>query len=207
VQDRGAGEFWLDHAKIVGKDLGWLDAAERLTLWNVKVPLNFLQRLERLWWLDVRGGSAADLKIAVGCRQLRYLSINQVRGLTDLALLPEFENLELLSLYGLTHLEELPSLRELGRLRRVEIGQMRALPSIGAILDAPYLEELLVSKMVTITEDDVTKINANAKLAKFAWNTVDVPRWLCDPVLARIKKTEAKWMHAIDWFNVRDVNR
>ena len=84
VQDRGDGEFWLDHAKIADDDRNWLKAAERLTLWNVLVPDGFLAKLPRLWWLDLRGGSATDLSVAKGCTKLRYLQVNQVRGMADL---------------------------------------------------------------------------------------------------------------------------
>src|SRR3546814_6892091 len=74
---------------------------ERLTLWNVKVPRGFLGRLEKLWWLDLRGGTGADLSAAMGASRLRYLAVNQVRGLADLSLVSEVRQLQLLSLYGL----------------------------------------------------------------------------------------------------------
>src|SRR3546814_9196554 len=88
---------------------------ERLTLWNVKVPRGFLGRLEKLWWLDLRGGTGADLSAAMGASRLRYLAVNQVRGLADLSLVSEIRQLQLLSLYGLAktseeHTSELQSL-------------------------------------------------------------------------------------------------
>jgi hypothetical protein len=201
AENRGGGEFWIDHASITEKDLEWLADAERLTLWNVRVPPTFLRRLKKLWWLDLRGGSATDVRVADGCKRLRYLQVNQVRGLADLSNLPSFANLELLSLYGLAKVERLPSLRSLTKLRRVEIGQMRALDSISAILAAPALEELLVLKLVTITETDVKRLNAHERLARFAWDTSDVPGNRCDSILRRIAKPPARAMHAIDWFN------
>lgn len=86
VKDQGAGAFWIDHAEIVLDDLSWLVPAERLTLWNVVVPGGLLAQLSMLWWLDLRGGSAADLECARGCERLRYLQVNQVRGMCDLDL-------------------------------------------------------------------------------------------------------------------------
>jgi hypothetical protein len=203
AQDRGGGELWIDHAAISAKDIEWLAAVERLTLWNVKVPPRFLERLEHLWWLDLRGGSAPDIRVADGCKRLRYLQVNQVRGVTDLSMLSELENVELLSLYGLAQLTKLPSLSRLRELRRVEVGQMRSLGSIGPILEAPALEELLIIKTMSITKADVKQINTHAKLASFAWDTVDVPRSRCEPVLAQIDKPQTRAMHASDWFDAR----
>ena len=51
------GGFFIDHATIVEDDFEWLVDVERLTLWNVKVPVSFLPRLKRLWWVDWRGGA------------------------------------------------------------------------------------------------------------------------------------------------------
>jgi hypothetical protein len=85
AQDRGAGVFWIDHAEILGEDYELLKSAERLTLWNVRVPTGFLARLRRLWWVDLRGGSASGLDIVVGADNLQYLAVNQVRGMRDLA--------------------------------------------------------------------------------------------------------------------------
>ncbi|MCA9625304.1 MAG: hypothetical protein KC731_40055 [Myxococcales bacterium] len=200
AQDRGDGEFWIDHAEIGADDLEWLGRAERLTLWNVLVPEGFLGKLKSLWWLDLRGGTATDLKVATGCKRLRYLQVNQVRGMRDLSQLPSFRTLELLSLYGLSKVETLPSLKVLKNLRRVEMGQMKGLESLGTVLDAPSLEELYVIKRVGITEADVRAVNRHKKLARFGWSTEDVPRKVCEPVLEKIDKPEARAMHAIDWF-------
>jgi hypothetical protein len=77
--------LWLDHVELLDEDFEWLALVERLTLWNVKVPTGLLARLDKLWWLDIRGGSAIDLEVAAGATKLQYLAVNQVRGLCDLA--------------------------------------------------------------------------------------------------------------------------
>ncbi len=48
--------MWLDHATLADSDFEWLCDVERLTLWNVTIPRDFLGRLKNLWWLDWRGG-------------------------------------------------------------------------------------------------------------------------------------------------------
>lgn len=66
-------------------------------MWAVKVPHGLLAQLPHLEWLDLRGGSGADVRIADGCSGLRYLSVNQIRGCTDLSVLPTLIKLELLA--------------------------------------------------------------------------------------------------------------
>jgi hypothetical protein len=203
AQDRGDGEFWIDHAALSESDAEWLARAERLTLWNVDVPRGMLARLPKLWWLDLRGGSATDLGGATGCKKLRYLRVNQVRGLSDLGALTSFPTLQLLSLYGLAQVRKVPSLRSLAKLERLEVGQMRALTTLGGLLEAPNLKELLVSKRVGITDEDVARINRHKKLERFLWFTEDVPRSLSSRVVDHIRLPHARSLHAIDWFLAR----
>lgn len=200
VQDRGEGSYWIDHAEVLEEDFAWLQAAKQLTLWNVRLPDRFLRKLQALWWLDLRGGTATNLDAAEGCSALRYLQINQVRGLSDLTLLPSFDRLELLSLYGLPKVTDVPSLEKLNHLRRVEIGQLKGLSSIEAVLEAPRLTELVVVKSVGIIDKDIRKINSHPTLTHFAWFAEDVPRRVCQPVLDKIEKQQARAMHAGDWF-------
>ncbi|NOU29499.1 MAG: hypothetical protein HOO96_16465 [Polyangiaceae bacterium] len=202
AQDRGNGVFWIDHATIVGTDRAWLEGAERMTLWNVVVPDGFLADLPKLWWLDLRGGTASDLRVARGCAHLRYLQVNQVRGLGDLGALSEHASLELLSLYGLAQVRTLPSLRSLTKLKRMQIGQMRNLPMLGAALDAPHLEELLLSKRVGVSESDLERINSHPAIKAFYWNVEDVAASRFEPILARIALPSASVMHPEAWMGV-----
>lgn len=200
AQDRGQGEFWVDHADITVEDLSWLTRAERLTLWNVRVPPGLLAQLDALWWLDIRGGSATDLATAAGCTKLRYLQVNQVRGLHDLDIVTTFASLQLLSLYGLAKVTEVPSLRGLESLRRLVVGQMRSLGSLGGLLDAPGLTELVLIKRVGITDRDVAKIKSHGTLERFGWSTDDVPASVFGPVIASVDLPPARTLHAAEWF-------
>ena len=201
MKERGPGDLWLNHAEITPDDLTWLVSAERLTLWNVRVPTGLLAQLPALWWLDLRGGSATDLSWIGDCANLRYLQVNQVRGLCDLTLLSTFKPLQLLSLYGLSKVVEVPSLQGLAQLRRLEIGQMRALPTLGALLDAPNLKELAIIKRVGITERDVARINGHPSLEQFVWATDDVPSRISDPIIASIRLPCARIIDATEWFS------
>jgi hypothetical protein len=101
AQRRSNNGIWLDHATIVEEDFAWLESVERLILWNVHVPVGFLARLDKLWWLDIRGGSAPDLSVARGATKLRYLSVNQVRGMRDLSTVRDMLKLRYVAFYGL----------------------------------------------------------------------------------------------------------
>lgn len=147
---RGTPEVRIDHAVIEPDDLAWLAPVRRLTLWAVDVPEGFLGTLPNLDWLDVRGGSGASADFVIGCERLRYLAINQVRGLSDVSAVGELVTLELLDLYGLPKVTALPSLARLRSLARLELGSLKGLRSIVPALDAPALEELCLSRAVSM---------------------------------------------------------
>jgi hypothetical protein len=150
----------------------------RLTLWNVAIPPGFLARLTELWWLDIRGGSRADLVAARGANGLRYLAVNQVRGMRDLSLAAALPALEYLDVYGLAHFTELPSFRTASKLERVSLGQLRGLPSLARVLDAPNLREL----------------------QRFSWFAEDVPGKVWRPVVDAVALPPVPVLFPADWF-------
>jgi hypothetical protein len=201
AQDRGAGVFWIDHARIVDDDATWLRDAQRLTLWNVQVPPGFLARLPKLWWLDLRGGSAPNLEVTRGCTGLRYLAVRHVRGLADLGLLTAHVRLELLALYALAQVREAPSLRRCTDLLRLEVGQMKALSELGPMLEAPRLRELHLQNRVVPSDRDVAAIQGHRSLRAFGWSYADLPARIFEPVMRRILHPEARAMHPEEWFD------
>ncbi len=130
AQTRSYNGLLIDHARIVEEDYIWLAAVERLTLWNVQVPKGFLASLQKLWWLDLRGGSAPDLSVAEGASKLRYLAVNQFRGMKDLSVVVEMLALRYLLLYGLPKVLKLPSFASHEQLEHLKIGQMKGLLSL-----------------------------------------------------------------------------
>src|SRR3546814_17836209 len=118
----------------------------------------------------------------MGASRLRYLAVNQVRGLADLSLVSEIRQLQLLSLYGLAKVAVLPSLATLSDLKRVELGQMKGISSIGPVLEAPELRELSLLKIVPVAREDIPLLQRHPTLARFDWSFADVPRWMYEPV-------------------------
>ena len=52
------GSVWISHCSLDLDDAARLRDVTHLTLWNVKMPDGFMAGLERLRWLDLRGGSS-----------------------------------------------------------------------------------------------------------------------------------------------------
>jgi hypothetical protein len=194
----------MDHAVITLDDLSWLTPVRELTMWAVKLPPRFLARLPHLEWVDISGGSGKDLDFLVGCSRLRYLSINQVRGVDDLSALASFTNLELLDLYGLPRVKAIPSLAPLQHLRRVQIGSMKGLSGLTGLLDAPHLAELALLRAVGLAADDAANLAALPSLTHFEWNAEDVPDKVWVPVRELISKPKTETMSPWEWFAARD---
>ncbi|WP_130459993.1 hypothetical protein [Azospira oryzae] len=200
AQNRGNGAFWIDHAVVTASDLSWLKDAKALTLWNVSLPPGFLATLPYLEGLDWHGGSASSLALLEGVSGLGYLIVNQVRGLTDISHLASLPTLKLLSLYGLSKVTELPSLQPLHNLQRLELGQMKSLGSIGPALDAPNLRELLLTKQIGITSEDVAAIRLHKCLSRFRWDAIDVPNKVWEPVVSQVGLPSAKAEFPHEWY-------
>jgi len=182
---------WLDHVTLTDDDLGWLAEARALVLWNVKFPEGFLSRLPHLEGLDYRGGSGTSADFIENCASLRTLSINQVRGLSDLSSVGRANGLRMLSLYGLPKVLRAPSLADLARLDRLELGSMKGLESITEFLEAPALRELYFRKMVNTTLEDADAIAQHPSIEKFGWFAEDVPDRIFVPFFERVGKPRA----------------
>lgn len=193
--------LWLDHVTLVEEDVSWLANVRWASFWNVKFPEGFLSRLSNLEYLDVRGGSGTNADFIVGCVSLRYLTINQVRGLTDLSSIAKAIGLQFISLYGLPRVTQIPSLRALVNLDRAEIGSMKGVGGISGLLEAPALTELLFIKKVGVTQVDAESIATHRTINKFAWFAEDVPDRVYSAFVERVGKPPADF----DWWerNIR----
>lgn len=202
---RGETEVWLDHASLSVGDAGWLAPVRTLTLWAVKVSDGLLASLPCLTRLDLRGGSAASLPSLEGCTSLTYLQLNQVRGLSDLSVLPALASLRMLSLYGLPKVQAIPSLAPLKHLARVDLGSMKGLRGLTGLHDAPSLRELLLIRAVSVSDDDAARLAGHKTLERFDWFGEDVPVKQWQPFEATVGKPPAKPVFAKDWLDQHGV--
>lgn len=203
ARHRSAVDIWIDHAEMVDGDESWLGEVERLTLWNVRFPTGFLSRLTALQWLDVRGGSDVELKYLSDCGRLEMLAINQVRGIQSLETISGLEGLRFLSLYGLPKLASGPSLSKLVKLHRLELGSLRGLQSLGPLLEAPNLRELLITRKMGPESIDARAISAHPTLRSFDWFADDVPMKTWLPVRDAISLPRTRPMLPDAWFAIQ----
>jgi hypothetical protein len=192
----------LNNVALIDEDIEWLSAIERLTLWNVKVLPGLLARIEKLWWLDIRGGSATDLAVVAGAAKLQYLAVNQVRGMCDLSLVSQMTALRYLDLFGLPKVVELPSCAGLVNLEHARVGQMCGLLSLHGLLQAPRLRGLELVKKIDVNETDVDEIIKHRSIQAFSWFAEDVPDNVWVPVVKRIGLPAVRHMHPEQWFGL-----
>jgi hypothetical protein len=192
----------LDHVELFEEDIDWLSKTEHLTLWNVRLPAGLLARIEKLWWLDIRGGTATNLAAVSGVDKLQYLAVNQVRGLGDISLISEMTTLRYLDIYGLRNVTEFPSCTRLVNLEYVRLGQMRGLTSLHDLLQAPKLRELDLVRSVNITKADVDDIISHPTIGAFGWFPEDVPQKGWAPVIEKIKLSSVRYLQPGEWFQL-----
>jgi hypothetical protein len=180
----------LDHVELFDHDLVWLEPATQVRAWAVKTPAGFWSRLPNLEWLSIRGGTGRDADAVKGCHTLRWLEINQVRGVESLDALLDLSRLEFLSLYGLPRVRSIPPLSSLKRLRYAQVGSMKGLTSIAGLLGAPNLQELTLVRAVGLDQADASLIAEHPSVRAFEWFAEDVPdrTWL--PVVTAVDKAK-----------------
>lgn len=196
---RSDDDVWLDHSALRSGDEEWLASVRSLTLWSVKVPDGLLASLPNLMYLDLRGGSGTSVAVVAGCSNLRYLQVNQVRGLAELSSVPTLVSLEFLSLYGLPRVTTVPSLAPLAVLRRIELGSMKGLSGLTGVHDAPALEELVLIRSVGVAPGDAARLASHPTLTQFEWFGEDVPDRIWVPFRDAVGREQARVVHATEW--------
>ena len=161
-------------------------------------------RLPDLQILDLRGGSGTSLEALDDARSLRLLVVNQIRGMIDISAISLLTRLEFLSLYGLRQVDRLPPLERLVNLKRVQLGQMRNLRDISALLGAPALEELFFHGRLGVQADDVLPLRAHPALRAFDWFWLDVPARQARPVLEALPLAKPRSLFPVEWLEEHD---
>jgi hypothetical protein len=108
--------------------------------------------------------------------------------------------LEMLNLYGLSNVDSLPSMKAHMKLRRIHIGQMKSLLSIGPVLEAPHLEELQLLNWVGVSASDVEAMQNHLNLRTFEWFGANIPDKMWVPVRDAVGLPLTKAMHPEEWF-------
>ncbi len=143
--------------------LSELGELQDLTLHSISVAdLDFLRPLERLWSLDIELGGTRNLSAIAGMTSIKYLSIWQVRGLSDVGVIGELPGLQYLYLQSLPRVHSLPALTRCTQLRRVMLINTRGLRDLSPLQLAPALEEFALVQ--GYDPDDATPVLRNPAL-------------------------------------------
>ncbi len=119
-----------------------------LTLRSITLPdLSLLLPLRELRALDLKLGGTNDLTFLPQLKNLEYLELWMVKGLSDLSPVGEMQRLEYLFLQALRRVEALPDLSRLTSLTRLWIETMKGLTDLAPIRSAPSLRQLAVLDM------------------------------------------------------------
>lgn len=147
-------DLWLNgHSKDFDV-IGSLRTLKRLSLRSIKVPtLKGLVYLNSLEELELKLGSAPDLRDLPSIGRLKYFEAWLVRRMCDLTPIADLMGLRYLFLQTLKDVTALPSFCKLQDLRRVHLDKMKGLRDLTPVAAAPRLEELVVLDMPQLVED------------------------------------------------------
>lgn len=119
-----------------------------LSLRSMTLPnLDFLSAFPHLRHFELKLGGSKNLSGLSDLKNLRYVELWLIRGLTDAGVLGDLTSLEALFLQALKHVAALPSLRNLRSLRHLYLEQMKGLRDLHSVAEAPALEDLTVVDM------------------------------------------------------------
>jgi hypothetical protein len=119
-----------------------------LTLRSITLPgLSILIPLQQLRSLALKLGGTRDLALLPELKNLRYLELWMIRGLTDLMPIGQMNQLRYLFLQDLKQVNQLPSFKQLSSLMRCHVENLKGLQDLCPIATASNLRELLVVNM------------------------------------------------------------
>ena len=121
-----------------------LQELEEVTLRSISTPnLEYVARLPRLWWLDIKLGGIKSLSAIHGRENIKYLELWQIRDLSDINVISSLAGLQSLFLQSLRNVKCIPDLSKLSRLRRLYLENMKGLKDVTTIRHAPALEQFV----------------------------------------------------------------
>jgi len=80
---------------------------------------------------------------------------------------------------------------------------MKGLAGIGPALEAPALDELMLSRSVGLAEGDPQSIRDKTSVREFDWFAEDVPDRVWVPVRNAVGKSAARSVHPEHWIKGR----
>jgi len=127
---------------------------ESLTLRSVTLPdLSVLTGLNHLKHLRLKLGGTKNLSLLPAIKNLVYLELWAILGLSDLNMIGELSKLQFIFLQSLKRVTTLPTLEGLSVLRRVHLEALKGFQDLSPVSLAPNLAELIVTDMPQLQVD------------------------------------------------------
>jgi hypothetical protein len=158
--------FLEGHTKDIDVIAG-LTEVRSLTLRSITLPdLTLFAPLSKLKALDLKLGGTKNLAGIEAFRDLRYLEVWMVRGLSDLARVASCTSLEMLFLQALKNVTALPDFSALHHLQRIHLETMKGLNDLTPLLNAPALQDVLLVDMGHLQPEQVGVLAGHPNLKR-----------------------------------------
>jgi hypothetical protein len=147
--------------------LSQMENLEDVTLRSISTPdISYLKPLHHMWSLDIKLGGIKNFSALEGMKNIKYLELWQIRGLSDINFVSGLFGLQYLFLQSLRQVVSLPSFERLDHLRRIYLENMKGLRDILSLEHAPALQELAMVSATNMKPDDCTPFLLNPNLRR-----------------------------------------
>ncbi len=117
---------------------------EKIVLRSITTKdVGYLDRLEKLWSVDIKLGGIKQFDTLTKLQNLKYLELWQVRGLSDLNFISDIQSLQNLFIQSLKQVTKIPSLDKSKKLRRIYLENLKGLTDLTSLEFAPNLQDFI----------------------------------------------------------------
>ncbi len=156
-QFKNIKELYLEgHTKDL-EVLSELITLEKVNLRTIKLSdLSVLLPLKKLWSLSLKLGGTKDLTLLPQIRNLKYLEVWMVKGLSDISIVSELSSLQFLFLQDLKNVKSLPDFSKCQDLKRIVLDNMKSLEDLSPLLTAKNLEDIVIVNGNNFSPEDIS---------------------------------------------------
>lgn len=124
--------------------LNKLTKLEKVVLRSITTKdVSYLEGLEKLWSIDIKLGGIKNFDSLTKVKNLKYLELWQIRGLSDLSFISDINSLQNLFIQSLKQVTNLPRFDSLRNLRRLYLENLKGLVNLTTLEFAPSLTDLI----------------------------------------------------------------
>ena len=147
--------------------LSEMENLQDVTLRSISTPdVSYLKPLHRMWSLDIKLGGIKNFSALEGMKNIKYLELWQIRGLSDINFVSGLSGLQYLFVQSLRQVVTLPSFERLDDLRRIYLENMKGLRDILSLEYAPALQELAIANAMNFQPEDWIPLLHNPNLKR-----------------------------------------